>query len=68
MCLILPQNGKFFSFLIVGSYFQVFAACIYPQLVNSSSLPLDVKERVKFLLGTCAGRSLGKARIFHCYL
>lgn len=64
MCLILHQDGTFndiYSFLIVCLDFQVLAACIYPQLLNSSRLPLDVKQRVKWLLGTCAGGSLGRA-------
>ncbi|XP_075877619.1 alanine aminotransferase 2 [Nelusetta ayraudi] len=38
---------------------QVLAACIYPQLLNSSRQPVDVKQRVKWLLGTCAGGSVG---------
>ncbi|XP_045907941.1 alanine aminotransferase 2-like, partial [Micropterus dolomieu] len=38
---------------------QVLAACLYPQLVNSDKLPVDVRERAQKLLGGCAGGSVG---------
>lgn len=41
---------------------QVLAACLYPQLVNSSKLPADVRQRAQRLLGRCDGGSVGKGR------
>ncbi|XP_047445085.1 alanine aminotransferase 2-like [Mugil cephalus] len=38
---------------------QVLAACLYPQLINSDKLPLDVRQRAQRLLGQCAGGSVG---------
>ncbi|XP_044076512.1 alanine aminotransferase 2-like [Siniperca chuatsi] len=38
---------------------QVLAACLYPQLVNSDKLPVDVRQRAQRLLGGCAGGSVG---------
>uniref|UniRef100_UPI0037E7C42C alanine aminotransferase 2-like n=1 Tax=Semicossyphus pulcher TaxID=241346 RepID=UPI0037E7C42C len=38
---------------------QVLAACLYPQLMNSNKLPLDVRQRAQRLLGECAGGSVG---------
>ncbi|XP_073347303.1 alanine aminotransferase 1-like [Pagrus major] len=38
---------------------QVLAACLYPQLVNSSKLPVDVKQTAQRLLGGCDGGSVG---------
>ncbi|XP_030258098.1 alanine aminotransferase 1 isoform X3 [Sparus aurata] len=38
---------------------QVLAACLYPQLVNSSKLPADVRQRAQRLLGRCDGGSVG---------
>ncbi|XP_026169079.1 alanine aminotransferase 2 [Mastacembelus armatus] len=38
---------------------QVLAACLYPELLNSDKLPMDVKQRAKRLLGICGGGSIG---------
>ncbi|XP_008332507.1 alanine aminotransferase 2 isoform X1 [Cynoglossus semilaevis] len=38
---------------------QVFAACLYPQLIKSNKLPADVKQRAQALLEECAGGSVG---------
>ncbi|XP_070775049.1 alanine aminotransferase 2-like [Enoplosus armatus] len=38
---------------------QVLAACLYPQLVNSDKLPVDVRQRAQRLLEGCAGGSVG---------
>ncbi|XP_059199751.1 alanine aminotransferase 2-like isoform X2 [Centropristis striata] len=38
---------------------QVFAACIYPQLVDSDKLPVDVRQRAQRLLKECVGGSVG---------
>ncbi|XP_010764511.1 alanine aminotransferase 2-like [Notothenia coriiceps] len=38
---------------------QVLAACLYPDLVNSNTLPVDVRQRAQRLLGECAGGSVG---------
>ncbi|KAM3866201.1 alanine aminotransferase 2-like [Diretmus argenteus] len=38
---------------------QVLAACLYPQLVNSDKLPVDVRQRAQRLLGACKGGSVG---------
>jgi len=44
----------------VSSHLQVLAACLYPDLVNSNTLPVDVRQRAQRLLGECAGGSVGK--------
>ncbi|KAI9544642.1 hypothetical protein NQZ68_001515 [Dissostichus eleginoides] len=36
---------------------QVLAACLYPDLVNSNTLPVDIRQRAQRLLGECAGGS-----------
>uniref|UniRef100_A0A3Q2WR57 alanine transaminase n=1 Tax=Haplochromis burtoni TaxID=8153 RepID=A0A3Q2WR57_HAPBU len=36
---------------------QVLAACVYPPLINSSNLPLDVRQRAQEELGRCVGGS-----------
>ncbi|XP_074545287.1 alanine aminotransferase 2 [Halichoeres trimaculatus] len=38
---------------------QVLAACLYPQLIKSSTFPVDVKQRAQRLLRECAGGSVG---------
>lgn len=38
---------------------QVIAACVYPELLNSDSLPADVRMRAQKILGQCAGGSVG---------
>ncbi|KAJ4936601.1 hypothetical protein JOQ06_001190 [Pogonophryne albipinna] len=38
---------------------QVLAACLYPDLVNNNTLPVDVRQRAQRLLGECAGGSVG---------
>ncbi|XP_034412092.1 alanine aminotransferase 1-like isoform X1 [Cyclopterus lumpus] len=38
---------------------QVLAACLYPQLVDSDTLPVDVRQRARMLLRGCAGGSVG---------
>lgn len=38
---------------------QVLAACLYPELVNSPSLPADARLRAQRILGECAGGSVG---------
>ncbi|XP_037313362.2 alanine aminotransferase 1-like isoform X2 [Pungitius pungitius] len=38
---------------------QVLAACVYPQLVDSDKLPVDVRQRAELLLKGCAGGSVG---------
>ncbi|XP_069548184.1 alanine aminotransferase 2-like [Brachyistius frenatus] len=38
---------------------QVLAACLYPQLMKSDKLPLDVRQRAQTLLGSCVGGSVG---------
>ncbi|XP_074507556.1 alanine aminotransferase 2-like [Sebastes fasciatus] len=38
---------------------QVFAACLYPQLVDSDKLPVDARQRAQMLLKGCAGGSVG---------
>lgn len=42
---------------------QVLAACLYPELVNSSKLPVDVRQRAQRLLSRCDGGSVGKSRV-----
>lgn len=41
---------------------KVLAVCLYPELVNSESLPSDVKERAQRILGQCVGGSVGMFR------
>uniref|UniRef100_A0A3B4GBH8 alanine transaminase n=1 Tax=Pundamilia nyererei TaxID=303518 RepID=A0A3B4GBH8_9CICH len=36
---------------------QVLTACVYPPLINSSNLPLDVRQRAQEELGRCVGES-----------
>ncbi|XP_022062812.2 alanine aminotransferase 2-like [Acanthochromis polyacanthus] len=38
---------------------QVLAACVYPELMSSHKLPLDVRQRAQWLLGKCEGGSIG---------
>uniref|UniRef100_A0A3P8S222 alanine transaminase n=1 Tax=Amphiprion percula TaxID=161767 RepID=A0A3P8S222_AMPPE len=38
---------------------QVLAACVYPELMSSHKLPLDVRQRAQWLLGRCDGGSVG---------
>ncbi|XP_026230723.1 alanine aminotransferase 2-like [Anabas testudineus] len=38
---------------------QVLAACLYPELMSSNRLPVDVKQRARRLLGACSGESVG---------
>lgn len=38
---------------------QVLAACFYPQLLESNTLPPDVKQRAEWLLKRCMGGSVG---------
>nr|XP_040026833.1 alanine aminotransferase 1-like isoform X1 [Gasterosteus aculeatus aculeatus] len=38
---------------------QVLAGCVYPQLVDSDKLPVDVRQRAELLLKGCAGGSVG---------
>nr|XP_020451340.1 alanine aminotransferase 2-like isoform X2 [Monopterus albus] len=38
---------------------QVLAACVYPELINSDKLPVDVKQRAQSLLRECARGSVG---------
>ncbi|KAM3603958.1 uncharacterized protein V6R79_004556 [Siganus canaliculatus] len=38
---------------------QVLAACIYPMLLTSNQLPVDVRQRAKMLLEECVGGSIG---------
>ncbi len=38
---------------------QVLAACLYPQLINSDKLPVDVRQRAQKLLESVGG-SVGK--------
>lgn len=38
---------------------QVLAACLYPQLINSNKLPVDVRQRAQWLLKGCDGGSVG---------
>ncbi|XP_068614427.1 alanine aminotransferase 1-like [Brachionichthys hirsutus] len=38
---------------------QVLATCIYPQLMKSDRLPVDVKQRAQTLLRRCNGGSVG---------
>lgn len=38
---------------------QVLAACAYPQLMDSTRLPVDVRQRAQRLLGECVGGSVG---------
>lgn len=38
---------------------QVLAACLYPELINSNTLPLDARQRAQRLLGGCVGGSVG---------
>uniref|UniRef100_A0A672IX05 alanine transaminase n=1 Tax=Salarias fasciatus TaxID=181472 RepID=A0A672IX05_SALFA len=38
---------------------QVLAACFYPELLDSSKLPLDAKQRAEWLLERCEGSSVG---------
>lgn len=45
------------------AFSQVLAACVYPPLINSSNLPLDVRQRAQEELGRCVGRSVGEGNI-----
>ncbi|XP_068581172.1 alanine aminotransferase 2-like [Cebidichthys violaceus] len=38
---------------------QVLSVCFYPELLKDESLPLDVKQRARQLLGVCHGGSVG---------
>uniref|UniRef100_A0A3B4XZB3 alanine transaminase n=1 Tax=Seriola lalandi dorsalis TaxID=1841481 RepID=A0A3B4XZB3_SERLL len=38
---------------------QVLAVCLYPELLEENTLPLDVRQRAKRLLGVCSGGSVG---------
>lgn len=38
---------------------QVLAACVYPELMNSNKLPVDIKQRARRLLEACSG-SVGR--------
>ncbi|KAL2097255.1 hypothetical protein ACEWY4_006462 [Coilia grayii] len=38
---------------------QVIASCLYPSLLNSESLPIDVQQKAQNLLGCCEGGSVG---------
>ncbi|XP_010883600.2 alanine aminotransferase 1-like [Esox lucius] len=38
---------------------QVLAACMYPQLIHSDKLPVDVRRRAQRLLDVCDGESVG---------
>ncbi|KAM9349910.1 alanine aminotransferase 2 [Symphorus nematophorus] len=38
---------------------QVLATCLFPQLVNSNKLPVDVRQRAQRLLRECVGGSVG---------
>lgn len=38
---------------------QVLASCLHPELVNSDSLPADVRQRAQRILGECVGGSVG---------
>ncbi|XP_022608857.1 alanine aminotransferase 2-like [Seriola dumerili] len=38
---------------------QVLAVCLYPELLEEKTLPLDVRQRAKRLLGVCGGGSVG---------
>uniref|UniRef100_A0A3B4YDN8 Alanine aminotransferase 2-like n=1 Tax=Seriola lalandi dorsalis TaxID=1841481 RepID=A0A3B4YDN8_SERLL len=35
------------------------AVCLYPELLEENTLPLDVRQRAKRLLGVCSGGSVG---------
>uniref|UniRef100_A0A3B5BFW3 alanine transaminase n=1 Tax=Stegastes partitus TaxID=144197 RepID=A0A3B5BFW3_9TELE len=45
---------------------QVLAACVYPQLMKSHELPLDVRQRAQWLLGRCDGGSVGSYNAQPC--
>uniref|UniRef100_A0A3Q2V2U7 alanine transaminase n=1 Tax=Haplochromis burtoni TaxID=8153 RepID=A0A3Q2V2U7_HAPBU len=47
---------------------QVLAACVYPPLINSSNLPLDVRQRAQEELGRCVGGSVGEGNVCHVYV
>lgn len=34
---------------------QVLAACLYPELMNSNKLPVDIKQRAQRMLEACSG-------------
>ncbi|XP_063056408.1 alanine aminotransferase 2-like [Engraulis encrasicolus] len=38
---------------------QVLAACLYPELLQDDSLPVDVRQRAESMLGACDGGSVG---------
>ncbi|KAL2089380.1 hypothetical protein ACEWY4_014068 [Coilia grayii] len=38
---------------------QVLAACLYPDLLQDDTLPVDVRQRAERMLGQCDGRSVG---------
>uniref|UniRef100_A0A3Q4MPR1 alanine transaminase n=1 Tax=Neolamprologus brichardi TaxID=32507 RepID=A0A3Q4MPR1_NEOBR len=42
---------------------QVLAACVYPPLINSSNLPLDVRQRTQEELRRCVGGSVGEGNV-----
>uniref|UniRef100_A0A3B4GBF5 alanine transaminase n=1 Tax=Pundamilia nyererei TaxID=303518 RepID=A0A3B4GBF5_9CICH len=42
---------------------QVLTACVYPPLINSSNLPLDVRQRAQEELGRCVGESVGEGNV-----
>lgn len=39
---------------------QVLAACLYPKLLKTNCLPLDVRQRTQRILGDCEGGSVGE--------
>ncbi|KAM7012228.1 alanine aminotransferase 2-like [Tautogolabrus adspersus] len=47
---------------------QVLAVCLYPELLEDKSLPLDVRQRAETLLGACGGRSVGSYSTSCCGL
>ncbi|XP_020510875.2 alanine aminotransferase 2-like isoform X1 [Labrus bergylta] len=47
---------------------QVLAVCLYPELPEDKSLPLDVRQRAQTLLGACEGRSVGSYSTTSCGL
>uniref|UniRef100_H2Z4L2 alanine transaminase n=1 Tax=Ciona savignyi TaxID=51511 RepID=H2Z4L2_CIOSA len=57
---ILVQNVFLFIMFFLSIYMPgVVALCVYPELLKSSDLPEDAKQRAQRILGGCGGGSIG---------
>lgn len=47
---------------------QIIALLSYPELLDDSRFPDDVKERARVILASCDGSSVGMLRFFNCLI